>query len=203
MAIAKLNHRLTAAEYLEIERHAETKSEFFDGEMFAMAGGTKRHSLIAVNLGAEIRRRLRGPACVAFNADLRVKVNASGLYTYPDLSAVCGAQHFEDEQEDTLLNPNLIVEILSESTQHYDRGAKFALYRQLPSLREYLLVSQWEARIEQYYLGADSVWRFRDIVGLQSQLDLDSVSITIPLAEIYENVELPLVPPPAPRFLKA
>ncbi|MBI2950427.1 MAG: Uma2 family endonuclease, partial [Verrucomicrobia bacterium] len=144
MAVAKTAPRLSEAEYLEIERQAEFKSEFYDGEMFAMAGGSPQHSLVSVNTVAELRDKLKS-RCVVFNAGLRVKVEATGLLTYPDASVVCGPQRFFEE--DTLLNPGLIVEVLSDSTEAYDRGKKFEHYRQIASLREYLLVSQTEPRI--------------------------------------------------------
>src|SRR5580658_5380830 len=132
MAIAKPIHRLSEAEYLEIERRAEIKSEFLGGEMFAMSGGTRGHSLIAINLAGEFRAQLKGRPCIPYNSDLRVKIEAAGLYTYPDLSVVCGDQQFEDEQGDTLLNPTVIVEVLSDSREAYDRGKKFEIYRRVP-----------------------------------------------------------------------
>src|SRR5438094_8804458 len=117
MAVAT---RLSEADYLRLERQAAFRSEYFDGEMFAMAGGTREHSLIAVNLGAELRDQLKATDCVAYNADLKGKVEATGLFTYPDVSVVCGEQRFLDAQEDVLLNPNLVMEVLSDSTEAYD-----------------------------------------------------------------------------------
>jgi len=201
MAIATPNHRLTAAEYLEIERHAETKSEFFGGEMFAMAGGSVAHNQITTNLNRALGNRLAGKHGLAFFSDLRLHVEASGLYTYPDMMVICGPPQLADQRRDTVLNPTLIGEVLSESTQHYDRGAKFGFYRQVPSLREFLLISQWEPKIEQYHLESDNNWRLRDVVGLGDQLALNSVSIIIPLAEIYAHVEFP-VELPQPLFPK-
>src|SRR6266446_9871640 len=148
MALAQNIARLSEAEYLQLERKAETRSEYFSGEVFAMAGGTRSHSLIQTNLLRELSSRLKATDCVAYNTDLRVKVEATGLLTYPDVSVVCGEQRFLDEEEDVLLNPALVVEVLSDSTEGYDRGKKFEHYRQIPSLREYLLVSQTEPRIE-------------------------------------------------------
>jgi Uma2 family endonuclease len=142
--------RLTEAEYLEIERTAEWKSEFFNGEMFAMAGATPEHVLIAGNVAAELRLQLRGRPCRVYPVDLRVKVSDTGLYTYPDVVVVCGEPRFDELRGDTLLNPTLIVEVLSSSTEAYDRGDKFAHYRRLDSLQEYVLVAQDRCRIERF-----------------------------------------------------
>jgi len=150
MAVAHPVHRLTESDYLEIERRAHVKSEFLNGEMFAMSGGTRSLSLIASNLNRAIGNLLEGSPCVVYTWDMRVKVQPDGLYTYPDLSVACGGEEFADGLNDTLLNPVVIVEILSESREAYDRGKRFALYRQIPSLREYLLVSQHKPLVEQF-----------------------------------------------------
>src|SRR2546423_4510369 len=134
--------RLSETDYLRLERAAEARSEYFDGEMFAMAGGTRAHSLIATNLARELSNQLKAGDCIVYNTDLRIKVEPTGLITYPDLSVVCGEQRFLDQQQDTLLNPVLIVEVLSNASEAYDRGKKFEHYREITTLREYLLVSQ-------------------------------------------------------------
>jgi len=188
MAVANPVHRLTEAEYLEIERRAEFKSEFLDGEMFAMAGGTRWHSLIASNLNFAMRSQLKGCPCRVYTSDLRIKVQASGLYTYPDVSVVRGQDEFDDERVDTLLNPTVIVEIISDSSDAYDRGKKFELYRQLPSLREYLLVNQYKPLVEQYVRQESGEWFLRDVAGLESKLTLPSLGITIGLADVYTDV---------------
>ena len=203
MAIPNRVHRLTELEYLTLERAAELKSEFFEGEMFAMAGGSPMHSLIATNLASEVRNRLKGRPCVPFNSDLRLKIVDSGLYTYPDLSVVCGPLEFSDEQEDTITNPTVLAEVLSDSTEGYDRGKKFEHYRRIHTLREYLLVSHREPRIEQFVLGDDGEWRLREAVGLDAQILLPSLQVTLPLAEIFANVRfqassLRISTPPAP-----
>src|SRR5258708_5788965 len=148
MALAQSTAGLSEAEYLRLERAAETRSEYFAGEVFGMGGGTRSHSLIQTNLLGELRRKLGATDCVAYTSDLRVKVEATGLLTYPDVSVVCGDQRFADDQEDTLLNPLVIFEVLSDSTEAYDRGKKFENYRQIPTCRQYLLVSKKEPRIE-------------------------------------------------------
>src|SRR5688572_12454380 len=125
MALASPAQRLSEAEYLEIERKAEFKSEFYDGEMFAKSRGTRWQSIISLNVGGELRHALKGRGCVVFESNMRVKVEATGLYTYPDVTVACEEQRFVDDEMDTLLNPTLIVEVLSESTEKYDRGEKF------------------------------------------------------------------------------
>ncbi len=186
---------LAAAGYLAIERAAETKSEFFDGEMFAMAGTTKNHARIVMNLSRELSARLKGRACRPFATGLRVKVEANGLYSYPDLVVVCGEQLFEDDLLDTLLNPTLIVEVLSETTEQYDRVKKFDLYRALPSLQEYVLVSQSEPRVEQFLRQPDSEWNLRITTDPTAFVNLTSLECEIPFAEIYERVEFPVAEP--------
>src|SRR3989440_1590731 len=161
MSLVQNLTRISEAEYLRLEREAQIRSEYFDGEMFAMAGGTRAHSLIATNLLRELSSGLKASDCVAYNTDLRVKVEATGLLTYPDVSVVCGEQRFLDEQEDTLLNPTLIIEVLSDSTEAYDRGKKFENYRQIPTCREYLLVSQKEPRIEQFIRQSTGEWTLK------------------------------------------
>src|SRR5437016_4754840 len=196
--------RLTETEYLEIERDAEFKSEFFDGEMFAMAGGTPQHSLIATNLAREFGNRLKSGHCVPYNADLRIKIEATGLCTYPDLSVICGPLQFAAGTDDTVLNPTLLVEVLSDSTEGYDRGKKFEHYRQIPALQEYLLVSQKEPRIEQFIRQPDGRWLLSEAAGLDASLELPSLCIRLSLAEVFAKVNFvraPIRSAPPPRGL--
>jgi len=188
MAAAQPIQRLTEAEYLEIERRAECKSEFLDGEMIAMSGGSPAHSLIACNLISAINTQLKDSPCMVFNSDMRIKVQMAGLYTYPDVSVLCGREEIEGEHDDVLLNPTVIAEVLSDSREAYDRGKKFELYRRLPSLREYLLVNQHEPLIEQFIRQPGGEWLFRDVAGLEGKLSLPSVGITIALADVYSKV---------------
>lgn len=181
--------KLTPAEYLDIERAATYRSEYFDGEMFAMAGGSPRHSLIKVNLCGEIRTRLKGLPCTPYDSDLRILVSATGLYTYPDASVICGPLEYEDARRDTVLNPTLLVEVLSDSTEAYDRGKKFSHYRQIPALREYLLVSQEEAKIERFLRSDDGTWTLTEAAGLDATLPLPSLGIEISLREVYDKVD--------------
>jgi Uma2 family endonuclease len=189
MAVAHPVHRLTEAEYLEIERRAEFKSEFYDGEMFAMAGGSRSHSLIKCNLIIAIGNQLKGCPCRVYDSDMRLKVQANGLYTYPDVSVVCGEDQTEGERDDILLNPTVVVEVLSDSREAYDRGKKFQLYRQLPSLREYLLVNQHQPHVEQFIRQESGEWFLRDVAGWESKLTLPSAGITIDMADVYAAVE--------------
>ena len=180
---------LSEAQYLAIERAAESKSEFYDGEMFAMAGGSRRHSLISSNLIRELGTRLKGRPCIVFNSDLRVKVEATGLFTYPDASVVCGPVYSVPGTDDTLINPVLLVEVLSDSTEGYDRGKKSEHYRQIPSLTEYLLVSQKEPHLE-LFTRQKSEWVLREVSGLEATIELPVLKITLALSEIYANVSL-------------
>jgi len=179
---------MTAAEYLELERKAEIRSEYIAGRMYAMSGASRRHNLIAGNFHREISSQLRGKACEAYVIDMRVKVSPSGMYTYPDISAVCGEPRFEDTYSDTLLNPTLLIEVLSDSTEAYDRGEKFAQYRRLESLREYVLVSQNKIRIE-HYRRDETEWILTEISDPAGTLHLPSIDCHVVVSAIYEKVE--------------
>lgn len=179
---------LSPQEYLALERSAEYKSEYLNGEMIAMSGASREHVLIVLNLASGLKRQLQQRPCEIYVNDLRVQVSATGLYTYPDVAVVCEEPRFEDEHRDTLLNPILIVEVLSPSTESYDRGRKFEQYRTLESLQEYLLVSQDRPRVEQFIRQDGNVWLFKDIAGLGQVVSLASVACGIGLAEIYDKI---------------
>lgn len=179
---------VTSGEYLELERKSETRSEYIAGRMFAMSGASRRHGLIAGNLHGEIWSRMRGRDCEVHISDMRVKVSSTGMYTYPDLVAVCGEVLLEDEHLDTLLNPTVIVEVLSESTEAYDRGEKFAHYRRLDSLREYVLVAQDKIRIEHFRREGEE-WILSEISGPEATLHLGSIGCHVAVAAIYEKIE--------------
>ncbi len=190
---------LSPEEYLALERRAATRSEYHDGETFAMTGGTRGHSLAIVNVASELRQRLKSSPCEVYQSDLRVRVGAANAYVYPDVAVAWPPIELEDAQGDTLLNPVLIVEVLSDSTEAYDRGRKFAWYRQIPSLRDYLLVSQREARVDHYTRTDDGAWLLRAADGLDAVLHLQALDCELPLREIYAKVDLepPLAPPDA------
>jgi Uma2 family endonuclease len=181
---------LTPQEYLEIERQAECKSEYYAGEMFLMSGGTSVHARVAGNVFASLHVQLQGRECEAYSQDLRVCVNANGLYTYPDVSVVCGEQQFLDTKQDTLLNPVILVEVLSPSTEAYDRGAKFKLYRGIESFREYVLVSQDRPHIDRFVRQPNG-WFLTSVSGLDATVPLVTIDCTLALSEVYQRVEFP------------
>lgn len=181
--------RLTAEEYLEFERGSDIKHEFYNGRIYAMAGAKRRHNVIALNIGSEIREHLKGRDCEAYPSEMRVFVPRFGLYTYPDVSVVCGKPEFQDAVLDTLLNPVLLIEILSDSTESYDRGKKFQHYRSIESLQEYVLVSQNEARIEKYIRQGDGFWVLSEAVGVDSSITFESIDCPISLAEVYDKID--------------
>ena len=186
--------KLTALQYLAIERRAEFKSEFFDGEMFAMAGASSRHVFIASNLGLRLANALLGGPCRVGLSDLRVLVDRTGLYTYPDIVVVCGPVEYAPNDPDTLVNPTAIIEVLSPSTEKYDRGAKFRNYKRIESLMEYVLVAQDEPLCERYVRQSDGAWGVVAYEGLHESLIFTSIPATVPLAEIYSGVEFPATP---------
>jgi Uma2 family endonuclease len=190
-------HLLTPQEYLALERRAETKSEYLRGEMFAMAGASRQHNLIATNVAAEFRQQLRERPCEVYQADMRVKISSTGLYTYPDVTVVCGEPQFEDAEVDTLLNPTVLVEVLSSSTADYDRGGKATHYRSLPSLEEYVLISQDQALIEHYARQGPDQWLLTEKHSLDDTLVLASINCRLPLAEIYLKVRFPAADEPS------
>ncbi len=188
MAVAEPIRKLTEAEYFELERAAESKSEFFDGEIFAMSGGTPRHSQIGANLIGELRGLLRGGTCRPYTSDLRLKVEICGLITYPDMSVVCGPLEFADGTDDTVVNPTLVAEVLSPGTEGCDRGRKFENYRLIPSLREYLLIRQDAPQIEQFIKSQRGEWTLRAASGTDASLALSVGDVRLKLSEVYLDV---------------
>jgi Uma2 family endonuclease len=180
---------LTPEEYLAIERQAETRSEYLGGEMFAMAGASRWHNLIVTNLSREISSQLRDRPCEVYSNELRVRIPATGLYTYPDLVVVCGEPELEDDDHlDTLLNPTLIIEVLSPNTEAYDRGKKFEHYQAIPSLAEYVLVSQEAPRVEQFLRQDGNRWLLTAAAGMDARIALPSIQCELALAEVYLKV---------------
>jgi len=180
----------TPEAYLVLERDATTKSEYVDGEIFAMSGASRRHTQITFNLAVEMGPQLKGRPCGAYISDMRVKVSPTGMYTYPDMVVVCGREQFEEGKVDTLLNPTVIIEVLSPSTEGYDRGAKFAHYRRLESLQEYLLVTQDEVHLEHYVRQADGRWLLSEANRLQDEIHLPAIDCRLSLAEVYDKTEV-------------
>lgn len=181
---------LTPEQYLEAERKAEYKSEYFNGETFAMAGASRRHNLIVFNMAGILYRQIRNRPCEAYTNDMRVKVSESGLYTYPDLVVTCEKPEFDDdEHHDTLKNPNLIVEVLSESTEAYDRGKKFESYRTIQSLSDYLLIAQDKRRVEHYVRQPENRWLFSEYKDPKAVFRIAALDCEIRLEEVYEKIE--------------
>jgi Uma2 family endonuclease len=191
--------RYTPKEYLALERKAEHRSEYLSGQIYAMTGASREHNRIAVNLTRELSTALRGRPCEVFASDMRVKVSPTGLYTYPDVVVVCGEARFEDREVDTLLNPTLIVEVLSDSTEAYDRGQKFAHYRRLETLSDYVLIAQDRVLVEHFVRDGER-WIMREIREPDGWLVLEAIGCEVSLRDIYERVELPddEQPPTAP-----
>lgn len=193
---------LTPEEYLAIERKAETKSEYFNGEMFplrgmgkphdafAMVGASRKHNLITANIIITLGQQLRDNSCELYPSDMRVRIPAADLYTYPDVVVTCNEPKFEDDDLDTLLNPTLIVEVLSPSTASYDRVKKFGYYRTIESLSEYLLIAQDEYKVEQYVKQSEGHWSLEDIGSLEGTIKLASIDCTLRLADVYAKVNL-------------
>ena len=186
---------LTPEQYLEIERRAEFKSEYYQGGMFAMSGARYAHIKVVANAMRELGQQLRGRPCQPLSSDMRVRVTPVGLYTYPDIVIVCGEPQFLDDNFDTLLNPTVIIEVLSESTEDYDRGRKFELYRSLGSLAEYVMVSSLRVSVERYTRRPDGTWNYGEKTSLRDSMDFQSAGCRLLLADLYEKVDFT---PPQP-----
>jgi len=192
MALQPKPH-LSFDEWLEGERASlEGRSEYVAGEVFAMTGASVEHNAIVGNILGQLWTQMKGRPCHVYANDLKVRIRTADAGKYPDLIALCGEHEFQDGRRDVLLNPSLICEVLSDSTEAYDRGNKFAIYRQIPSLREYLLVSQHRVLVELYSRGDDGRWTLFDYSALTDSVPLASVGCTLALAEIYDKVELHL-----------
>ena len=182
--------KITPKDYLASERQAETKSEYFDGETFAMAGASREHNQIASNIVRVLGNQLLEMPCSVFSSDMKVKIEKIEKYTYPDIVVVCEKEAFEDEHNDVLLNPIAIIEILSDSTEAYDRGDKFAHYQRLDSFVEYLLVSQYVCRVEKFHRRDDGTWIYSTYQTMEAVVEIESISCELPVSEIYRKVNL-------------
>src|SRR5215211_2240700 len=179
---------LTTEEYLALERKSEIKHEYFAGEMFAMVGASKRHNLISANIIRLLGNQLLDRPCNVYPSDMRVKVSATGKHTYPDVVVACEEEKF-DEEKDTLLNPVVVFEVLSASTEAYDRGKKFEQYQNIESLTEYLLVAQEPFRIEQYVRQSNSEWRYSEYHTPEDVVTLGVIGCQLALKDVYAKVE--------------
>jgi Uma2 family endonuclease len=190
MSIAPSKRGFTISEYLAFEEDSQTKHEFYQGEIFAMAGASIPHNEISGNIYHALRNALRGKDCRPYGSDLRIRVKKSNLYTYSDALVVCGTVERDTDDKNSVTNPRVIFEVLSKSTENYDRGKKWEFYQQLDSLREYILVSQEDAKVTRYFRRDGGDWHYLLIVGLDQVLNSESIACRIPLAEIYDNVTL-------------
>ncbi|TWT94552.1 Uma2 family endonuclease [Stieleria varia] len=180
--------RMTAQEYAEWERQQTERHEFYNGDVFSQAGGTRRHSLIGTNIASSINRVLRGHDCQVHGSDMRVHIKATGYQAYPDASVVCPP--VEGDSDEVITNPVLLVEVLSTSTADFDRGGKFGHYRQIPSLKEYLIFWQDEPRVEQHTRTPDNLWLLREVVGIDQVLQLASLGLPFDLRDAYDKTDV-------------
>jgi Uma2 family endonuclease len=184
------NYYLSPEEYLTIERSAECKSEYADGVMYAMAGGSQQHNLITGNLVTELNNHLRKAPCEVYPSDMKVRLPDTRKFFYPDVSVVCGEVQFADGSRDIILNPLLIIEVLSESTAGFDRGKKFQFYQQIESLQEYLLVAQDEYIVEHYTRQAGEHWLYAKVSGSDGAIELTSINCQLMMENVYNKVTL-------------
>lgn len=176
---------LTEEEYLAFERSSEIKHEYLSGHIYAMVGATREHNLITGNVAGELRARLKGKPCETYSNDMRVKIPKTGLYTYPDVVVVCGTPVFTDDRRDTLINPILMVEVLSPSTEAYDRGEKFKHYRSIESFSEYVLIAQDKMEAD-HFIKKNDIWIIREVEG---EIRLVTIPVTLTFSEIYDRVQ--------------
>jgi Uma2 family endonuclease len=191
-------YRFTVEEYLAFERAADERHEYLDGVIYAMAGESPNHGRISMNLSVSLGSQLRGSPCEAFSKDTKVRCGPyrahtrEGLYAYPDLIVVCGAMQFHSQAQDVLVNPTLIVEVLSPSTEAFDRGDKLHRYRRwLPTLTDYVLVAQDQPLLDHYQRTTTGRWELETLEGLNAHLHLPGIGCTVPLAEVYERIVFP------------
>jgi Uma2 family endonuclease len=180
---------VTPEEYLAAERSSETRSEYLDGGVYPMTGGTANHIRIVSNINTQLNTQLEERPCDVFPIDMKVRLPDSRKFFYPDVVVVCGELQFHDERKDIITNPDVVIEVLSPSTEAFDRGAKFEAYRTVGTLKEYVLVSQDKPLVEQYARNGDGSWKFTEAVGLESFLTLPSIGCTLNLAAVYKRVE--------------
>ncbi len=189
--------KYTPAEYLALERQSTEKHEFLNGEIFLMSGAKKEHVRISANIVRHLGNQLDGKPCELYGSDMRVRVSATGLYTYPDVSVACAPQEFEDAEVDVLLNPRVLIEVLSPTTERRDRNFKFHHYQQIPSVSEIIFVTQDAPNVERYIRVPGALWQFDPVTELDGTVALDSIGCTLTMAQIYQDVEFPPAEQPA------
>ncbi len=188
--LLKEENKISPEEYLVSERKSEIRNEYFDGEIFAMAGASREHNQIASNIVRILGNQLLEKPCSVFSSDMKVKIKEIGKYTYPDIVVVCEKEEFENENNDVLLNPVVIIEILSDSTEAYDRGDKFAHYQRLDSFVEYILISQYFWRVEKFTRQDDGTWIYSKYETDGNIVKIEAVNCELPVSEIYRKVNL-------------
>lgn len=180
---------MSESEYLEEERKALTKSEYYKGEVFAMSGASKNHNRIVASIIITIGQFLKSKSCHIYPSDLRVHNLENGLYTYPDVTIVCGKEEYQDEEFDTLLNPTIIVEVLSPKTEEYDRGTKFKLYRSIPSLKNYVMISSTDFSAEVYTRMENNEWNLNMTKEKEGIIHISAIDFDLSLNDVYAQVE--------------
>lgn len=178
------------AEYLQMENEAVEKHEYYKGEIFAMSGAGNRHNIISINIIVSLANSLKGKSCQPFGSDMRIHIPENTLFTYPDISVICGDIINPDEDENSATNPTVIFEILSPSTRNYDRGVKFMLYRAIPTLKEYILVEAESIHVEQFAINKEGLWQLKEFSSQDDQLSIDALNVNLQLKEIYDRCKL-------------
>jgi Uma2 family endonuclease len=195
MSLPRTLSYFSPEEYLAFERGTDARHEYLDGHVYAMAGESIEHSRICVNVAGELRARLKGRPCEVLSPNMKVVTSPSGLFSYPDVVVICGEPRFYDERRDILTNPTVVFEVLSPSTEAYDRGEKFLRYRtQVAALREYVLVSQHRPLVEHYVRQPDGSWSYSSAGDLSEAVDLPSIDCRLPLSEVYDRIVFPASP---------
>jgi Uma2 family endonuclease len=189
MGLPEIKH-ITEKEYLETERLALEKHEYYKGEIFAMSGASIAHNKIFSNTFLEIGTKLKGKKCQPFGSDLRIHIPKNTLFTYPDISIVCGETETTDDKFDTITNPSVIIEILSPSTRNYDKGEKFTLYREIDSLQEYILIDSERIMVEKFIRNSDNSWQLTEYKSIDLSFSITTVAIEMPLLDIYEGLAI-------------
>lgn len=189
-AVSYNNKKYTIEEYLEMEEASQEKHEYYQGEIFAMSGPKVTHNLIAMNTATLLAIKLKGTPCRPFNSDQRIHIEKNSLFTYPDISIICGDIETRDNDDWNILNPTVIIEILSPSTRDYDHGLKFQLYRDIPSLKEYILIDSESIHLEVFFLNDRGNWELKEYKSIEDSFALNSIQVKLELKEVYEGTKL-------------
>ncbi len=186
-AIAYGKQKISIAEYLEMENASLEKHEYYQGEVFAMSGAKTPHNIVARNMLVALAQRLKGKSCQPFGSDMRIHIEANTLFTYPDISIICGDIITLNNDDYNVLNPSVLIEVLSPSTKNYDRGEKFKLYRDIPTLKEYILIDSLSVNIEVFRLNGRNHWELEEYRQVAAELNIQTVKFALPVAEIYDG----------------